>query len=131
MVLTLSDSLSRGHMLGNAPRSQKRGDGPLGGRQHKRPSFSPLPQPSQWPEGHTAEATFPHQPPIPHRQEAGKTSQSGILGAAIRPKELEGSARLCIRELTMRSTQGKPEMGARSQAEPPALGQELLEFGPA
>ena len=47
------------------------------------------------------------------------------------PKELEGSARLCIRELTMRSTQGKPEMGARSQAEPPALGQELLEFGPA
>lgn len=41
------------------------------------------------------------------------------------PKELEGSARLCIRELTMRSTQGKPEMGARSQAEPPALGQEL------
>lgn len=86
MVLTLSDSLSRGHMLGNAPRFQKRGDRPLGGREHKRPSFSPLPQPSQWPEGHTAEATFPHQPPIPHRQEAGKASQSGILGAAIRPQ---------------------------------------------
>lgn len=72
MVLTLSDSLSRGHMLGNAPRSWKRGDWALDGREHNRLPFSPLPQPqlSQWPEGHTAEAAFPHQPPIPHRQEA-------------------------------------------------------------
>lgn len=88
MVLTLSDNPSRGHMLGSTPMSQKRGDRALGGREHKRPSFSPLPQPqlSQWPEGHTAEAAFPHQPPIPHRQEAGKASRPGILGAAIRPQ---------------------------------------------
>ena len=88
MVLTLSDSPSQGHMLGRAPRSRKRGDWALGGRQHRTPSFSPLPQPqlSQRPEGHTAEAAFPHQPPIPHRQEAGKASQPGILGAAIHPQ---------------------------------------------
>lgn len=31
----------------------------------------------------------------------------------------------------MRPTQGKPEMGPRSQGELPALWQESLEFGPA
>ena len=74
MVVTLSDSLSRGTCWEVAPRPRKRCGWALGGRVHKRPSFSlhPQPQLSQWPEGHTAEAAFPHQPPIPQGQEAGK-----------------------------------------------------------
>lgn len=59
-----------------------------------------------------------------------KGCRPGILGPAV-PRELRDSASLCIRELTMRSTQGRPEMGPRNLGELPALLQKGLEVGPA
>lgn len=68
--------------------------------------------------------------PSPTGKKPEKGCRPGILGPAV-PRELGGSASLCIRELTRRPTQGRPEVGPRSLGELPALLQKGLEVGPA
>lgn len=119
-MLTLSGSLGGATCQEITTPNLRKGESQApGGRVPRRPSFSPHCQP----QPQLSRSSFVSASRPPQAGSQGRDLSLGSQGQQS-PGELGGSARLCIREPTMRPPQGRPEMGPRSQDELPALRQQ-------